>query len=320
MGATYPRAPADRDRWILSRRRPRNALDPRRAYAAFVEEEATERGDVVSVAAIFLTNRECPWRCLMCDLWKNTLTETAPPGAIPEQIRAALRTLQPARRVKLYNSGSFFDPRAILPEEHSEIARLVSGFERVIVESHPALVGPSCLRFRELLAGDLEVAMGLETIHPEVLPRLNKRMTLAEFCRAAEDLCAARISVRVFVLLGLPFVTEEESLDWGCRSVEFAFDAGASVVSIIPTRSGNGALDWLSERGEFHAPTLDSLETAAAFGVGLKRGRVFADLWGVENLRRCTVCFSARLERLRVLNREQRVPAPVFCGHCGAAP
>ena len=30
-------------------------------------------GGCVDVATLFLTNRECPFRCLMCDLWKNTL-------------------------------------------------------------------------------------------------------------------------------------------------------------------------------------------------------------------------------------------------------
>ncbi|HSS44777.1 MAG TPA: radical SAM protein [Thermoanaerobaculia bacterium] len=319
MSEAYPREPAERDRWILGRRGPRNALDPLRAYAAFVEEEPTERGEIVPVATVFLTNRECPWRCLMCDLWKNTLSETTPPGAIPAQIRGALETLSLARRVKLYNSGSFFDPKAILPEEYEEIARLVAGFERVIVESHPALVGAACLRFRDLLRGDLEVALGLETIHPEILPRLNKRMTLGQFRRAASLLCSSGISVRVFVLLGLPFISETESLRWACRSVEFAFEAGASAVSIIPTRPGNGALDWLADQGEFCPPRLDSLEAAAAFGLGLGRGRVFADLWGLENLRRCGACFPARVERLRTLNLRQRVPRPVSCSHCGGA-
>lgn len=319
MSAPYPRYAAERDRWILGRRGPRNAVDPFRAYGAFLEDEATERGESAPVATVFLTNRECPWRCLMCDLWKNTLSETTPPGAIPAQIRRALDTLPPARRIKLYNSGSFFDPKAILPEEYEEIARLVAGFERVIVESHPALVGAACLRFRDLLPGDLEVALGLETIHPEVLPRLNKRMTLSEFRRAADLLRSADISVRVFVLLGLPFVSEEESLRWACRSVEFALEAGACAVSIIPTRSGNGALEALAERGEFFPPSLDSLETAAAFGLGLGRGRVFADLWDLGSLRRCTACFPERVERLRVLNLRQRVPPPVACGHCGGA-
>ena len=81
---------------------------------------------MVDVATLFLTNRECPYRCLMCDLWKNTLTETVPIGAIPAQIDYALGQLPPARQIKLYNSGSFFDPHAIPPQDHPAIAAQVA--------------------------------------------------------------------------------------------------------------------------------------------------------------------------------------------------
>jgi radical SAM enzyme (TIGR01210 family) len=314
--ASYPRAEADRDRWILERRAPRNTVDVSRTVAAFVEEERTERGDVVPVATVFLANRECPWRCLMCDLWKNTTEESVPRGAIPTQIRNALASLPPAQRIKLYNSGSFFDPLAVPPEDYGEIASLVAGFERVIVESHPALVGETCARFRSLLRGDFEVAMGLETAHPAVLAKLNKRMTVEDFRRAAQRLEAMGIALRVFVLLGLPFLSREESLDWARRSIDAALDSGATVVSIVPTRSGNGALDALQNARDFESPTLEGLEAALAYGVALGRGRVFADLWDVERLRVCPACFPERVERLRQINRSQALPPPLACGAC----
>jgi archaeosine synthase beta-subunit len=123
--------------------------------------------------------------------------------------------------------------------------------------------------------------------------------------------------VRVFVLVGLPFLSEKESLDWACRSVEFAFDCGASVVSLIPTRAGNGALDALAERGEFSPPRLSALENALAFGLALERGRVLADLWDLVRLRRCASCFPPRAERLGAMNLTQTVPARVECASCG---
>ena len=119
-----------------------------------MEQERTASGEIVPVATIFLANRECPWHCLMCDLWRNTLSGDTPLGSIPAQIEYALNRLPAARQIKLYNSGSFFDRRAIPPEDHAAIARLVSGFERVIVECHPALVGEDCLRFRDRSALD----------------------------------------------------------------------------------------------------------------------------------------------------------------------
>ena len=41
-------------------------------------------------------------------------------------------------------------------------------------------------------------------------------------------------------------------------------------------------LDELAARGEFSAPRMETLEAAANYGLGLKRGRVFADLWDIR--------------------------------------
>jgi archaeosine synthase beta-subunit len=272
----------------------------------------------VSVATILLTNRECPWRCLMCDLWKHTLEVRTPPGAVSAQIREATLRFPSARRVKLYNAGSFFDPVAVPPEEHADIAGLLDRFERVVVECHPALVGEDCFRFARQLRGRLEVAMGLETIHPTVLPQLNKGMTPETFRRAAAELASHGIALRSFVLLGLPFLSPDESLEWCLRSVAFAFDCGSEIVSLVPTRAGNGALDALSERGEFQPPTIAMLEAAAARAVALARGIVLADLWDLDSFSRCPKCLGERRGRLERMNREQLVPAPVSCD-CDAA-
>ena len=170
----YPATDHERDEWILERRSPRETLDPLTPHAFLAEEEASAANEVVPVATIFLTNRECPWRCVMCDLWRNTLTTSVPDGAIPAQIDFALAQLPAARHLKLYNSGSFFDSRAIPIADHQAIAERANAFERLIVECHPALVGENCVRFRDRLDARLEIAMGLETVHPGILPRDRK--------------------------------------------------------------------------------------------------------------------------------------------------
>jgi radical SAM enzyme (TIGR01210 family) len=315
----YPDALAGRDRWILERRGPRRLVDPRRPVGAFCEMEAAENGRPEPVATIFLANRECPWKCLMCDLWKDTLADSVPAGAIAGQIAAALGGLPPARRVKLYNAGSFFDPKAIAPSEHPAIASLLGGFERVIVEAHPALVGEACAKFRDRLSGRLEVAMGLETAHPEVLARLNKRMDLALFERAACFLRTEGIALRVFVLVGLPFLSEAEGLLWTARSAALAFECGAGAVSLIPTRAGNGALEALERRGEFVRPRLAALEAAVEEALALRRGRVFADTWNLDEFSRCASCFASRRDRLAAVNLHQTLAAAVECPACGGA-
>lgn len=284
-----------------------------------VEEELAASSHVESVATIFLTNRECPFRCLMCDLWKNTTDAVTPPGAVPAQIDYALERLPPARHVKLYNSGNFFDRLAIPPEDYPAIAARLRPFRTVIVESHPRLCGDECLRFRDLLRPDqeLEVAMGLETIHPQVLPRLNKHMTCDDFARTALRLTRAGVALRTFVLLRPPWLDESEGIVWALRSLAFAFDAGVRVAAVIPTRPGNGLLDRWRDAGWFAPPALKSLETVLDRGVALQRGRVFADLWDLEQLSDCRECFVARRNRLDRINRTQRSESSLTCPACG---
>jgi hypothetical protein len=254
----------------------------------------------------------------MCDLWVHTLDSPVDPGAVPAQIRQALATLPAARQIKLYNAGSFFDPDAVPEPDDREIAGLVSSYERVVVEAHPAFLRGAhalrCLRFRDLVAGRLEVAIGLETVHPGALARLNKRMTVKSFARAAEFLARHDIALRVFLLLKPPFLTEEEGVAWACRSLDVAFAAGATACAVIPTRGGNGAMEALGR--PFEPPALDSLERVLEYGLSRARGRVFADLWDVERFFTCA-CSPARADRLGRMNREQRVFPVVSCAAPG---
>jgi radical SAM enzyme (TIGR01210 family) len=315
----YPATNLERDKWILERRPERETLDPQKPYLFFVEQELSASSEILPVATIFLTNRECPWHCVMCDLWRNTLTASVPPGAIPAQIDSALSQLPSARVLKLYNSGSFFDARAVPVEDHAAIAGRADNFERLIVENHPALVDDTCLCFRDRLKCRFEIAMGLETVHPDILPKLNKRMTLDQFSTAAAFLRAHDIDVRVFVLVQPPFMQPHEAILWAQRSVDFAFDCGATAVTLIPTRGGNGAMEVLAGKKQFSPPRLETLEASFSYGLGLKRGRVFADLWDAERIPCCPVCRIARISRLHQMNLSQSNLAPARCDSCATA-
>ncbi len=307
----------------MAQRPPRNPhLNPFQPYGFFLEQERSPSGGIVTSGTILLTNKECPWRCLMCDLWKNTLEQAVPIGAIPRQIRFALERFHaPPTQIKVYNSGSFFDSAAVPLADYPDIARAVAFARHLIVESHPRLVGERPLRLRGLLSPScsLEVAMGLETIHPQVLPRLNKKFDLGHFDRAARFLCVNGIAVRAFVLVKPPFTEEAEAVEWAVKSAAFAFSCGASVVTLIPTRGGNGAMERLREAGQFTPPKLSTLERALELALNLRAGRVFADTWDLETFSDCSVCLEKRRERLRAMNLSQTVCAPVACSACANA-
>ena len=255
----------------------------------------------------------------MCDLWKNTTDIRVPAVAIPEQIDFALSHLPSARHVKLYNNGNFFDRQAVPPEDYAAIAGQVRGFSSVIVENHPGFCGPVCLRFRDLLGTDLEIAIGLETVHAEILDRLNKRMMLDDYQRAVGFLRRHDIGVRTFILLRPPFMNEQEGIEWALRSIDHAFSVGAQCCSVIPTRAGNGIMNQLQMSGAFAPPRLASMETVLEAGLRMGRGRVLMDLWDVEQSNDCPRCGPLRAERLRCMNLSQQVVPAVTCA-CETAP
>lgn len=302
---------------IIELRPDRNNVDPSKPYEFLHEEEVGPGGALKQVNTIFLTNSECPFKCVMCDLWKNTLENPVEEGDVPQQIIYALDRLPNASVAKLYNSGNFFDRKAIPPADYPKIAELLSDYERVIIENHPKLCGESCVEFSNMLDGKLEIAMGLETIHPEVLPKLNKQITKENFREAAELLSANHIDARAFILLNPPYLTDpRENIKWTIKSVKYAFECGVSACSIIPTRDGNGAMEKLRQQGHYVPPTIGAFEETVDEAMEWAEGRVFADLWDLQRFSNCAHCFDQRKTRLDTMNRKQKMLPSIQCNYC----
>jgi archaeosine synthase beta-subunit len=266
------------------------------------------------VNTIFLTNRECPFKCVMCDLWKHTLDESVPVGAIPEQIRFALEELPEADDLKLYNNGNFFDRKAIPVDDYSDICHLIRNYENIIVENHPKLCGKQVLDFNKRLNGQLEIALGLETIHPDVLSKLNKQITTDNFKDAVQFLKSNHIKTRAFILLNPPYLTDRsENIDWCLRSVEYAFQCGIDTCSIIPTRAGNGIMDQLQAEGKYIPPTLNDFEEVIDEAFANHNGRILSDTWDLKPFSNCDLCFEQRIERLIHMNLQQKILPRVEC-------
>jgi archaeosine synthase beta-subunit len=300
-------------------RPPKPVVDPWKAHAIVVEEERGVHG-VERAATVFLAGAECPFTCSFCDLWRWTLDGPTPPGALPAQLSRALESLAPPlpHRLKLYNASNFFDRRAVPAEDLPRIAKLAAPFGAVTVESHASMVGPAALEFAAMLAGRLEVAVGLETIHPVAMRHLNKRLDLPRFDRAAAFLLEHNLDLRVFVLLGTPHVPVQESVEWTVKTAEYAASRGAHRIALIPVRGGNGELERLEALGDFVPPTLAQLEHALEQCRGIKSAVVTADLWDIERLPGCERCRPQRVARIQTMNLSPspEPPAPSPCSAC----
>ena len=310
------------DRQIRSLRPPKAlTVDPHSAQGSLLEEERRPDGRIERALTVFLTGAECPFTCSFCDLWQWTLDGPTPPGALTRQLESVLEALDEPLpdRLKLYNASNFFDPRAVPSEDVVGIATLAAPFAAVTVESHANTIGPRTLAFAERVGGRLEVAVGLETIHPVAARKLNKHLDLAQFDSTARFLLENSIDLRVFALLGAPHVPAEESVAWTVRTVEYAVERGASVVSIIPVRGGNGEMERLQALGQFTPPVLSQLEDALDRSMRFTSTVVTADLWDAERLAACEHCASDRIERMRRLNVTGHAESRITCTRCGSA-
>lgn len=308
------------DRRIRSLRPPKANVGTQQPPGPRLDEERRPNGKVEQALTVFLTGAECPFTCSFCDLWQWTIDGPTPPGSLTNQLEIVLRALEGPvpDRLKIYNASNFFDQRAVPSADLVGIARLATSFEAVTVESHANTIGASTLAFARQISGRLEVAIGLETIHPVAAEHLNKRLDFARFDRATRILSENGVDLRVFVLLGAPYVPVDETVAWTLRTVECAVQRGASVVSIIPVRGGNGELERLQRQGHFTPPTLFQLEESLDLSLQFTSSVVTADLWDVEQLPTCEYCRAERVERLRRVNLSGRAESRVSCGVCGA--
>ena len=308
------------DRRIRALRPPKPFVDAYTAHGSLIEDERRPNGERERTLTIFLAGAECPFTCSFCDLWRYTIDGPTPPGALAQQVEKILNTVdgpQP-NRIKLYNASNFFDHRAVPKVDRLALTQLVRPFTGVTVESHASTVGRETLTFARQLDGRLEVAMGLETIHPDAGPRLNKRLDLFRFDAAMRLLTDNGVDTRVFVLVGAPHVPPAASVQWTVRTVEYAAVRGASVVSIIPVRGGNGEMERLESLGEFTPPTLAQLEDALDDSLCFSSCAVTADLWDLERFAACAECRSARIARLARINLTGQREERVACTSCGA--
>jgi hypothetical protein len=72
-------------------------------------------------------------------------------------------------------------------------------------------------------------------------------------------------------------------------------------------------MDILSEKKFFNPPGIKSLEDVTEYGIELKAGRVFADLWDIRLFSSCNKCEDRRIRRLAAMNLDQQVTAKITC-------
>ncbi len=202
--------------------------------------------------------------CSFCGYYNDTAMRVS-----PEQLRTQFGSLLARRTdqriLKVYTSGSFFDPREVTPEIQVDLLRSAvdAGFSRIVVESLPAFLTAPRLAAAAAVAPQLEIAIGLESAHPMVLEyAMNKGFSRRGFLAAALRVQAAGLRVRAYLLMKPAFLTEWQAIEDVVATAAVAAPL-AHTISINPLNVQKATLnDRLFQRGVYRPPWLWSVIAA----------------------------------------------------------
>ncbi len=225
--------------------RPRQKKDSSTAAAAWRERELLDQ-KLVDAGVIILRTTGCSHfhegACSMCGYNVESCQDVKPADII-EQFDKAVAGFGDIRLLKVYTSGSFLDEREIPKDVADHILKHCGqNGRRLLFESRPEYVTDK--RLDEVIGvhGDLEIALGLESANDKVLAySINKGFAVADYVRAADFIEKHGVSVRTYVLLKPPFLTESEAVEDSMATIRFAA-ARSATISLNPVNVQRGTL------------------------------------------------------------------------------
>ena len=247
---------------VKDERRPRE-FDPREYISTWTEKDLLH-GKVVDAWVIIFRTRGCYWArasgCSMCG-YVNDVAQEVSPGDILHQLDVVLKKHETQPMVKVYTSGNFFDDHEVSPDVRERIlTELGDRCDKVIVETLAHLLRKDHLEQATKHVDALEIALGLESTDDLVLRHsVNKVWGLKEHARAATLAREAGVTVKTYLLIKPPFLTEREAIEDAVRSGHDA-DPHSDTISFNPVNvQSRTIVDRLFRRGEYRPPWLWSV-------------------------------------------------------------
>jgi len=251
-------------------------------------------GQQVECLTIIFESGGCSWsRCRMCSYrFERYRTKSCDEllGHLQSQltwVRSEFN-LDEFSVVKVFTSGSFFDPNEVPGEFQHELARVCKG-KVVIAESRPEYITTENIEPFIQIVDDgthktsLYCATGLETTNDTIREKcINKGFSFNDFTAAVHAAHAAGAGVKAYLLFKPLFLTEAEAVA-DMRSSLAVLSGMVEMVSMNPCTVQKGTeLEYYWRRGEYRPPYLWSILsiiynspvdlTCDPLGGGQKRG------------------------------------------------
>lgn len=173
------------------------------------------------------------------------------------------------KAVKLYNSGSFLDPKEIPVATQKSIVSKIAKFEHIqelVIECLPEIINIQKEVLAELVTlfnnKPIYIGVGLESSNAYILQNyVNKPFTYEnQFIKCVKNAKKVGAFVKPYLLLKPPFLTEQEAIEDAIQTIKDCFSAGCSIVSINPVCvHADTLVDMLWKKKEYSPPWLWSV-------------------------------------------------------------
>ncbi|MDD1685982.1 archaeosine biosynthesis radical SAM protein RaSEA [Methanoregula sp.] len=250
--------------------------------------------ELLDCLTVIFKSGGCSWsKCRMCSYrheryGKQSCDELL--AHLRAQLAMVLREnpVDGYRMVKIFTSGSFFDPAEVPPAFLQDVASAFRG-KLLIAETRPEFVQEAVFRnFIDAIDDGswktpLYCAIGLETSSDAIREKcINKGFSFADFRCAADTAHAIGAGVKAYLLFKPLFLTEQEALK-DMETTIADIQPFADMISMNPcTVQRNTELEYYWKRGAYRPPYLWSVLsilknapghiTCDPLGGGQKRG------------------------------------------------
>ncbi|HUV01848.1 MAG TPA: archaeosine biosynthesis radical SAM protein RaSEA [Desulfobacteria bacterium] len=283
----------------------------KKPVATWVDDDFfAEEQRAIRAVTVIVRTAGCQWRhCTMCSFWQESADVTQ--ADILAQLEHSLRTSPNEEFIlKIFTSGSFLDEREIARETRQEIAAMVRDrgeIKKLIIETRPDFVSAAKLADFEGVE-NLELAIGLETADDFIRSNyIKKGFSFDDYKKAAAIVRDCGATVKTYLLLKPPFVSEKKALEDAIKSAEFASEFSSTISLNLCNIQKYTPLEKLWMRGYYRPPWLWSAVEAIK-AIKSRNVVVLSDPVGAGHKRgphNCGTCDREITEAIRHFNVTQ---------------
>jgi hypothetical protein len=207
--------------------------ESRKPVASWVDYDFFEYAAIESFT-IILRTAGCQWRkCKMCGYWLESMKDVTQADILVQFERALKMSPKGDFMLKIFTSGSFFDEREISEDTRKEMRRMLekrNEIAKLIVETRPEFVSEDKIEDCIGASRNFEVAIGLETSNDFVRNSyINKGFSFDDYRHAVKMIKGCGATVKTYLLLKPPFVSEKRAIEDVIRSAEEISDYTSSI-------------------------------------------------------------------------------------------